>query len=192
MNLELLKRPVVIAVALAVIVAGLVVLYVIPSGPVHAPPSLAVLAAEQPGAPVPDVAFTDGNGKRHLLSEFRGHYVLLNLWATWCAPCVKELPALQRLQDGMAGSNFVIVPVNVGRADALDTAKFLTAHDAGKLSVNVDTTLALMRTLHVYGLPVTVILDPKGREIARAEGPAVWDDPEAVAYFKDLSARPPS
>jgi thiol-disulfide isomerase/thioredoxin len=188
MNLDLLKRPVVLAAAAIVVVIGATVLYVMPSGPVHAPQSLAALAPTNPPVAVPDAAFTDGVGKRHMLSEFRGRYVLLNMWATWCAPCVQELPALQHLQDGTAGSNFAVVPVNVGRSDALDTAKFLMTHGAGKLSVNVDTTLALMRTLHVYGLPVTVLIDPKGREIARAEGPAAWDAPDAIAYFKALAA----
>ncbi len=177
-----------LAAAAIVVVIGATVLYVMPSGPVHAPQSLAALAPTNPPVAVPDAAFTDGVGKRHMLSEFRGRYVLLNMWATWCAPCVQELPALQHLQDGTAGSNFAVVPVNVGRSDALDTAKFLMTHGAGKLSVNVDTTLALMRTLHVYGLPVTVLIDPKGREIARAEGPAAWDAPDAIAYFKALAA----
>jgi thiol-disulfide isomerase/thioredoxin len=188
MNLDLLKRPVVLAAAAIVVAIGATVLYVMPSGPVHAPPSISALVAAKTPAPVPDAAFTDGLGKRHLLSEFKGRYVLLNMWATWCAPCVKELPALQHLQEGMAGSNFAVVPVNVGRSDALDTAKFLISHGAGKLSVNVDTTLALMRMMNVYGLPVTVLIDPKGREIARAEGPAAWDDPDAIAYFKALAA----
>ena len=188
MNLDLLKRPVVLAAAAAIILIGAAVLYVMPSGPVHAPPSLSALVPAKPAVAVPDAAFMDGVGKRHLLSEFKGRYVLLNMWATWCAPCVKELPSLQHLQDAMAGSNFTVVPVNVGRSDALDTAKFLMSHGAGKLSVNVDTTLALMRTQHVYGLPVTILIDPQGREIARAEGPAAWDDPDAIAYFKALSA----
>jgi thiol-disulfide isomerase/thioredoxin len=189
MNLDLLKRPVVLAATAVVVVAVAVVLYVMPSGPVHAPQSISALVPTRPAMPVPEVAFTDGAGKRHMLSEFKGRYVLLNMWATWCAPCVKELPALEHLQEGAGSANFTVVPVNVGRSDALDTAKFLMAHGAAKLSVNVDTTLALMRTLHVYGLPVTVLIDPQGRQIARADGPADWGAPDAIAYFKALSAR---
>jgi len=188
MNLDLLKHPFVLAGIAAAALTGAVVLYVMASGPVHAPPSLAALVPDNPPVPVPDVAFTDGAGKRHMLSEFRGRYVLLNLWATWCAPCVKELPALEHLQEGAGSGNFAVVPVNVGRSDVLDTAKFLMNHGAGKLSVNVDTTLALMRTLHVYGLPVTVLIDPQGRQIARADGPADWGSPDAIAYFKALAA----
>jgi thiol-disulfide isomerase/thioredoxin len=192
MNLDLLKRPVVLAAAAIVVLIGVAVLYVMPSAPVHAPQSISALVPAKPAVAVPDVAFTDGVGKRHMLSEFKGRYVLLNMWATWCGPCVKELPALQHLQDGMAGTNFAVVPVNVGRSDALDTAKFLMSHGAGKLSVNVDTTLALMRVMHVVGLPVTVLIDPKGHEIARAEGPADWDAPDAIAYFKTLASHTPS
>jgi len=175
--------------AIAVVIAGIAaVLYVIPSASVHAPPSLAALVPAKTPVAVPAVAFTDGLGKRHMLGEFKGRYVLLNLWATWCGPCVKELPSLQRLQAAMPADKFAIVPVNVGRSDAMETAKFLMAHDAGKLSVNVDSDLALMRALHAYGLPATVLIDPQGREIARAEGPADWDDPAAIAYFKSLAA----
>jgi thiol-disulfide isomerase/thioredoxin len=188
---DLLKRPAVLAaIAAVVLIVGALVLYVKPSGPVHAPQTLSALVPAKTVSAVPDVAFTDGTGKRHMLSELQGHYVLLNLWATWCAPCVKELPALGRLQNAMAGTNFAVVPVNVGRDDAVDTAKFLMSHGAAKLPVNVDTTLALMRTLHVYGLPVTVLIDPQGREIARAEGPADWDSPDAIAYFKALVHAP--
>jgi thiol-disulfide isomerase/thioredoxin len=188
MNLDLLKRPVVLAAAVVVVLVAAVVLYVMPLGPVHAPQSLSALVPTNPPAPVPEVAFTDGAGNRHLLSEFKGRYVLLNMWATWCAPCVKELPALEHLQEGAGSANFVVVPVNVGRSDALETAQFLMTHGAAKLSVNVDSTLALMRMLHVYGLPVTVLIDPKGRQIARADGPADWDASDAIAYFKALSA----
>ena len=78
---------------------------------------------------MPAVAFTDAAGKPHMLSEFRGKYVLLNMWATWCGPCVKELPALAKLQTEVP-RGFTVVPVNVGRSTAAETKSFLAAHQA--------------------------------------------------------------
>lgn len=137
-------------------------------------------------APAPAVAFSDAMGKPQMLSAYRGHYVLLNLWATWCGPCVKELPALAKLQTDVP-EGFTVVPVNVGRSTAAETKSFLAAHGAGALPTFTDHNLAMMRAFHVYGLPVSLLIDPQGRVVARADGPAPWDDPKAVDYFKALS-----
>lgn len=170
--------------------AVLVVLYVILSGPVHAVPSPpAALARLKPGIEaksVPAVAFADGAGKRHMLSEFKGRYVLLNLWAAWCAPCVRELPALAALQAAVPKDRLVVVAVNVGRSGAAETADFLAAHGAVRLGVYLDSNIALMRAFRAYGLPLSVLIDPQGREVARAAGPASWDAPEALSYFRAL------
>jgi len=174
------------------------VLYGKPSAPVqseghagNAPPaipaSLARLTPSKAPAPVAAVAFTAKDGKRHAIAEFKGRYVLLNLWAVWCAPCVKELPALAKLQAGTPGLS--VVPVDVARGTPADAAAFLKAHGAAALPAYVDTDLALMRTFGAYGLPLTILIDGKGREIARAVGPAEWDAPESIAYFKALTAR---
>lgn len=135
---------------------------------------------------VPAVAFSDAAGKPEMLSAYRGRYVLLNLWATWCGPCVKELPALAKLQAGVP-AGFTVVPVNVGRSTAGETKSFLAAHGAAGLPTFTDHNLAMMRAFHVYGLPVSLLIDPKGRVVARADGPAPWDDPQAVTYFKALA-----
>ena len=138
---------------------------------------------------VPAVAFTDAAGKPHMLSEFRGKYVLLNMWATWCGPCVKELPALAKLK-GEVPDGFTVVAVNVGRSTEAETKGFLAAHSASALDAYTDRNLAIMRSLHVYGLPVSLLIDPKGEIVARADGPAPWDAPAAVDYFKALARAP--
>lgn len=170
--------------------AGAIVLYVILSRPVHAvpepPPALARLEPENTAKSVPAVAFTDGRGRRHMLSEFRGRYVLLNLWATWCSPCVRELPALAALQAGMPKERLVVVAVNVGRSGAAETADFLNGHGAGALGVYLDGNIALMRAFRAYGLPFSVLIDPQGREVAHAAGPNDWNAEAAIAYFKSL------
>lgn len=184
MKLRLIPLAIAVAAGLAV-GGGVAVLYGMIAKPVHAPPAaLAKLRLEDKPIAVPAVAFSDAAGARHMLAEFKGHYVLLNLWATWCAPCVRELPALARLAGADPGLK--IVAVNVGRSSVADTASFLAAHQAKALTVYVDSNVALERAFGAYGLPLSVLIDPKGEEVARAVGPAEWDAPEAIAYFKSL------
>lgn len=146
--------------------------------------SLAKLKSENP-RPVPGVTFTDTSGHMHNLREFRGHYVLLNLWATWCAPCVRELPSLSRLQEKAGTKTVEVVPVNVGRGTATETAAFLKRHHAN-LPVYLDTKSAFLRAFGAFGLPLTVLIDPQGREIARASGAVVWDAKDSISYFRVL------
>jgi len=178
--------------AAAVAAAALIgVLYWKSSPPVHAslapPQSLARLVAAPKPAPVAAVGFTAADGARRSIAAFKGRYVLLNLWAVWCAPCVKELPALARLQAAAPG--LAVVPVDVARGTPEDAASFLKAHGAARLPAYIDSDLALMRAFGAYGLPLTVLIDDKGREIARAVGPAEWDAPDSIAYFKALTAK---
>ncbi len=184
-----------IAAAGLVVIAAALVLYGMMSGSVHGggatPPAvLADLKPVTPAKTVPAVAFSAADGSRHMLSEFKGRYVLLNLWATWCAPCVKELPALAALQKAVSKDQLVVVPVNVGRSDAKKTGQFLKKHGAGSLPVYNDTNIALVRAFRAYGLPASILIDPQGREIARAMGPAEWDAPAAITYFKNLPLAP--
>ncbi len=185
-----------IAAALAVILAGAlaVALYVTRSGPVHEaatrPPAvLAKLRFAQKPGPIGAAAIADSSGHLHKLSEFRGRYVLLNLWATWCAPCVRELPALARLQSAVEPNRLAVIPVNVGRSTAQETAAFLKSHDAA-LPVYVDSSFAFLRAFRAYGLPVTILIDPRGREIARATGAVSWDAKDSIAYFRSLARNP--
>jgi thiol-disulfide isomerase/thioredoxin len=180
-----------LAAAILVLVGG-GFLYVMETRTVHAtePASLAALAFDKQPVAMPEVAFADAAGARHTLAAFKGRYVLLNLWATWCAPCVKELPALQRLQAALPTAKLTVITVNVGRGNASDTEAFLKAHDAGALPVYMDTNIALIRAFGAAGLPLSVLIDSQGREVARASGPADWDNADAIAYFKALTATP--
>lgn len=184
-------RSLTIAVALGA-AALLAVLYGIGTLTVHAPlgppASLARLVSAKTPQTVAEVAFAGIDGQRHTLAEFKGHYILLNLWATWCAPCVKELPALAQLQAAMPRHRLDVVAVDVARGTPADAAAFLRSHGATRLAVYVDTDLALMRAFGAYGLPLTVLIDDKGREMARSVGPADWAAPDAIRYFQDLTA----
>jgi thiol-disulfide isomerase/thioredoxin len=148
------------------------------------PASLAALRLQKPAKTAPDVTFVTAGGQRVALSSFKGRYVLLNLWATWCAPCVAELPQLARLSAFAPGIK--VVAVNTDRGD-VDAAGFLKEHSASGLVVFKDADHVMMRSFVTPTLPVTVLIDPTGKVVARADGPADWDNPEAVAYFKRIT-----
>jgi thiol-disulfide isomerase/thioredoxin len=175
------------ALIAAVAAALLGVLYWKTAVTVHAPPpKLALLKPTSPVRPVPALAFTGPGGKVHNLQDFRGKTVLLNLWAPWCAPCVKELPALAALQKAVPGGRFVVVPVDVGREGQGEAQTFLQAHGAGALTTYVDSNAALLRAFGGYGLPMTILIDKDGNEIARAEGAPNWAAADSIAYFRGL------
>jgi thiol-disulfide isomerase/thioredoxin len=179
-----------IVLALLLLAVAVSVLYVIHTRPVHArltpPAELARLEWEATPRPVPAIGFAAVDGKRSTLAAFAGHFVVLDLWATWCAPCVRELPQLAALKSALPG--LVVVPVNVGRNTAAQTAAFLNAHGAAKLAAYVDSDAAFIRAFNAQGLPVSVLIDPEGREIARALGPCDWGTPAAIAYLRHLIA----
>lgn len=149
------------------------------------PASLSALVLEKTPKSAPDVHFADPKGARHALQAFRGRYVLLNLWATWCGPCVNELPALARLASFAPGIR--VVAVDTGDKDTVDAAAFLKEHKAGNLVAYRDNEKVMMRSFGAYALPMTVLIDPEGKIIAKAAGPAEWDTPEAVKYFKRIT-----
>ena len=179
-----------LAAAILAIGGLLGVLYVILSGPVHAldnvPEALATLKPLQSPRPVPAVAIADAAGTRHMLGKGTHGYVLVNLWASWCRPCVRELPALAKLKAAMPPGRLTVLAVNVGRSNAAQTAAFLKKQGAAGLGVWLDTNVALMRAFNAYGLPTSVLIDPKGEVVARAVGAADWDAPSALSYFKAL------
>jgi thiol-disulfide isomerase/thioredoxin len=162
------------------------VLYGIGYGPVHAKAALpAPLTVETKAPAVPATPFADATGGKHRIADFKGHYVLINLWATWCAPCVSELPALTKLQASVPGLKVVAVDVGHDKADV--AAAFLKSHKVEQLGTFVDTDLALLHAFGAYGLPTTVLIDPTGKEVAKAEGPGEWASPATIAYFKDIT-----
>ena len=150
------------------------------------PASLAVLVLEKPPKAAPAVGFADAAGARHALEAFRGRYVLLNLWATWCAPCVNELPSLARLARLAPGLRVLAVDWRRRKPDA--AAPSSKAMMPARCRPIVTIPSAVMRgASSAYGLPMTVLIDPEGKVVARAEGPAEWGAPEAVAYFKRVT-----
>lgn len=181
-----------IAAAVAAVLIGLV-LYAMHVRTVHEsagkPAALAKLVPVDRPRRIPAAAFFDAKGERSSLATFHGRYVLLNLWATWCGPCVRELPALAKLQHDVP--TLTIVAVSEGRENATDTERFLKSHGAGSLRVWLDPDHAFLAALGAFGLPLSVLMDKNGMEQAKAEGPAEWDDPDAIAYLRSITAEKP-
>jgi len=169
------------------------VLYGMKVRDVHAsaePPAVLDKLKLIPGYPkAPDIGFVDAMGRPVKLADFRGHYVLINLWATWCGPCINELPELARLREDMPPDHFAVVPVDVlEKLDAAQLGEFLKMHGADGLPVYIDRELKTQRGFVANELPLTVLVDDDGHEVARAAGGQKWDAPAAVAYLKALSA----
>ena len=160
---------------------------VLPAGPGRNALAQGQMAAfvfrTQPEA-LPAVSSTDGAGRERTLVEWRGKVVLLNLWATWCLPCRKEMPALDRLQRQLAAEPFEVVAVSVDRTGVPGARKFLTDTGVQGLALYADPTARLAALLRAAGLPATLLIDGEGRELGRLLGPAEWDGEDALRLIR--------
>ncbi|OGA22350.1 MAG: redoxin [Betaproteobacteria bacterium RIFCSPLOWO2_02_FULL_67_26] len=134
--------------------------------------------------PIPDIRFADGNGAPRALSNFRGKVVLLNVWATWCAPCRKEMPALDRLQQKLGGPDFQVVALSIDNGGAAAVRRYYDEIGIRALAVYVDSTAEAAGKLRTLGIPTTLLLDREGRERWRKTGPAEWDSPEIIESLR--------
>lgn len=138
--------------------------------------------------PVSSAAFTTEDGGTATLAEYAGKYVLLNFWATWCAPCRKEMPMLSDLQADFGGDGFEVVTLASGRNPPPAIKKFFDEIGVDNLPQHRDPKQAVARDMGVLGLPITVLMDPDGREIARLTGDAHWNSQSARALIAGLVA----
>jgi len=134
--------------------------------------------------PIKPFAFVDGQGRKVELADFAGRTVLLNLWATWCAPCVKEMPSLDRLQATLGGRDFQVVALSVDRGGRDTVEPFLKKLGIQNLELYFDQPSASMSALGPRGLPTTLLVGPDGKELGRVEGGVEWDSPEVVAFLR--------
>lgn len=153
----------------------------------HATGSLAKLETHARPREVPPIRFNDREGRPVDLSAFRGKVTVVNFWATWCAPCVVEMPTLAALQRRFPADKVAVVAISVDRPDDLpDAISFIDVHEP--LALYHDPEFRAPFALGVRGLPATLILDEQGREVARLTGEARWDGPEAKALIDALLA----
>jgi mono/diheme cytochrome c family protein len=134
--------------------------------------------------PVPELTILDAAGKARSLAEFRGRLVLLNVWATWCAPCREEMPALDRLQAALGSPRFEVVALSVDQQGAAIAARFFAEVGVKSLALYVDPSAQAAFKLDAPGLPVTLLVDCEGREIGRHLGAVKWDSPEIVEALR--------
>lgn len=134
------------------------------------------------------IAFDNADGKRTTIGSFKGKTILLNLWATWCAPCRQEMPSLDKLQAAIGSRNFSVVPVNVDTV-RLDRPKaFLREIGATNLPFYADNAADILQDLKPKGLPTTILIGMDGCEIGTMAGPAQWDSPDAKALIERLES----
>jgi len=159
----------------------------LPSGPGRNPLSVGEMAAfvfKKAPEPLPEFSFLDATGKERTLRDWRGRVVLLNLWATWCIPCRKEMPGLDRLQGELGSTDFEVVAVSADRKGLEGSKQFLDQIKVTKLALYADPSVRVTSTLKAVGMPATLLIDREGREIGRLTGPAEWDSPEAKALIR--------
>jgi thiol-disulfide isomerase/thioredoxin len=142
------------------------------------------LSLRHAGVPAPRVVFHGPSGKPMTLSEFRGKVVLVNLWATWCAPCRRELPSLDALEAALGSNKFQVVAINTDSDGKVTAAPYLKAHDLSHLALYTDESVTMSSALGVPGIPTTVLFDSNGKEIARLVGGANWASKDAKALIK--------
>ena len=137
---------------------------------------------------VPDLAFQDASGKPLTLANWRGRTVLLNLWATWCVPCRKEMPALDALQQELGGSDFQVVAVKIDTRDPDKPKAFLKELGIDKLAYYADPTAKTFQDLkaigRAFGMPTTLLVDRQGCEIGTIAGPAEWASDDAIKLIQ--------
>ena len=142
---------------------------------------------------VPTLAFNDASGKALTLTDFKGRTVLLNLWATWCVPCRKEMPTLDALQAELGGPDFAVVAVNIDTRDPAKPKAFLKEIGVQKLSYYADPTAKTFQDLkeigRAFGMPTTMLIDKSGCELATIAGPAEWGSDKAVKLIKAALAQ---
>ena len=138
---------------------------------------------------LPDIVFYDEANNPVKLDRWRGKVVVLNIWATWCPPCVKEMPTLDRLQQKLGGDFFQVVVLSVDEAGVKAVKQFFKQTRVKNLDIHMDPGFKAAGALNALGLLTTLLIDVQGREMGRLVGDAEWDTPEMIGFFRKIIAR---
>ncbi|MEZ5832738.1 MAG: TlpA disulfide reductase family protein [Dongiaceae bacterium] len=185
-----------LVIALIVALAGLVavsLLYLrtpapMPSAATMAPAAPEARFVEMHGADFAQVMPVDGKGQPADMAPYRGKKLLVNLWATWCAPCIEELPSLGKLQQELGGDRFQVVTIAIDERDPSKIEPFLAAHGAGNLPVLVDINRTIDKIAKVSALPTSLLIDSDGKAKAMLMGDAHWTCGKALDAVKAFVA----
>ena len=134
-----------------------------------------------------DLRFTAADGSARSLADYAGQAVVLNLWATWCIPCVREMPALDDLARMVASSGIVVLPVSSDHGGAAVVQRFYADRGIKNLPVLLDPMSNLAHALNVRGIPTTLLIDRQGNELGWLEGAADWSSPDAVTVVRKIA-----
>jgi thiol-disulfide isomerase/thioredoxin len=152
----------------------------------------ALQVADEPRR-LPNLAFQDSTGAQKTLADWRGRTILLNLWATWCVPCRKEMPALAELERGLGSKDFEVVAVNIDTRDFDKPKKWLADVGVTGLAYYADPSAKVFQDLKLigkaFGMPTTLIIDPAGCELATLAGPAEWASDDAMKFVRTALAQ---
>jgi len=192
-----MNRRLIAAIAVALAIIGVAGFMLIQRAPETAPPPAAAAPsvgapmgrfAALPGGDFTAVAPVDGKGRPADMAPYRGKKLLVNLWATWCAPCIQELPSLAKLQQELGGENFQVVTIAIDERDPAKIAPFLAAHGAGNLPVLIDLNRTVDRIAQVSALPTSLLVDRDGTMKAMFTGDARWNCGKALEAVKAFIA----
>jgi thiol-disulfide isomerase/thioredoxin len=173
-------------------IATIVAFGVVQSSADRGPPIGGAVAAFRPSAEpklAPDTRFRTLEGAEVGFESFAGKVALVNFWATWCAPCVKEMPSLDRLQAKLGTEKFVVLTLSADLQGAPVVRQFFEVNGLKNLIPYLDPRGLAARAFAIRGLPTSILLDGKGRELGRLEGDAEWDQPEALALIRHYLGR---
>ena len=141
--------------------------------------------------PPPALRFTDARGRPLGLGAFAGHGLLVNFWATWCGPCVAELPSLVAVAPALAKAGILVLPISIDITGAQAVRPFYVSHGIAGLPILLDPQGATLDALNAQGIPVTIVIDPSGRLVARYDGAANWNTPNTVRTLQGLAGGGP-
>ena len=137
--------------------------------------------------PIVDVNFIDPKGETKTFNDFKGNYILVNFWATWCPPCVLELPSLEKLAKKLEKDGLQVIAISLDtQKDQQGIRDFLLNRGIGDFAQYLDNLQSIQKSIYMRGIPTSVLLDPEGNILYVFEGDAKWDKPSALKFFRNL------